>query len=66
MTRTDLPATGWMKSSYSEGGNAQCVETLALPAEIAVRDSKDPSKGAHVFPRGAWSTFVQSVKHDQL
>ncbi|MFE2045749.1 DUF397 domain-containing protein [Streptomyces sp. NPDC059477] len=37
------PADGLQKSSYGEGGNAQCVEALPLTAKsTAVRDSKAP------------------------
>ncbi|MEU7278706.1 DUF397 domain-containing protein [Streptomyces sp. NPDC045431] len=67
MIRKDLPATGWTKSSYSEGGNAQCVETLPVGAtELAVRDSKAPEKGAFVFPVSSWTTFVSAVKSYEL
>ncbi|MEU0214386.1 DUF397 domain-containing protein [Streptomyces sp. NPDC006265] len=66
MIRRDLPATGWTKSSYSEGGNAQCVETLHVGTELAVRDSKAPEKGAFVFPASSWMSFVAAVKDNAL
>ncbi|MEV7283612.1 DUF397 domain-containing protein [Streptomyces sp. NPDC093252] len=63
MTHTDLPAHGWKKSSYSEGGNAQCVETLPLTAHsTAVRDSKAPTHGAFTFSSTTWAAFVDGVK----
>ncbi|MET8830982.1 DUF397 domain-containing protein [Streptomyces sp. NPDC004610] len=67
MIRTDLPPHGWTKSSYSEGGNAQCVETLPLADHsTAVRDSKAPILGAFVFPSASWAAFVDGVKRDLI
>jgi hypothetical protein len=67
MMRTDLPANRWRKSSYSEGGSAQCVVTQDTDDRlIAVGDSKDLARGAFVFPAAAWSAFVQSVKQDTV
>ncbi|MEU9334538.1 DUF397 domain-containing protein [Streptomyces sp. NPDC048290] len=63
MFRTDLPADGWKKSSHSDGGNAQCVETLPLTGPAtAVRDSKAPAHGAFVFPVATWAAFLDGVK----
>jgi len=63
MIRRNLPTDGWRKSSYSDGGNAQCVEYLPLiTGEVAIRDSKAPSHGAFVFPVPTWLTFVNAVK----
>lgn len=63
MMRTDLPADRWKKSSYSEGGNAQCVETQETnDGLIAVGDSKDRRQGAFTFEPAAWQAFVESVK----
>ncbi|MDH6138024.1 hypothetical protein P3T35_000001, partial [Kitasatospora sp. GP30] len=47
---TDLTATAWVKSSYSDhGGN--CVEVApGLPGVTPVRDSKDPEGPALYFP----------------
>jgi hypothetical protein len=63
MMRTNLPADRWTKSSYSEGGSAQCVETQGTDDNlIAVGDSKDRTRGAFVFPEAAWGSFVDSIK----
>ncbi|MHC5902494.1 DUF397 domain-containing protein [Streptomyces sp. S6] len=67
MIRRNLPTDGWRKSSYSDGGNAQCVEYLPLDTgEVAVRDSKAPSNGAFVFPTLSWVSFIDAVKHNEL
>ncbi|MCM3817854.1 DUF397 domain-containing protein [Streptomyces albidoflavus] len=45
-TNRDLPSVTWVKSSYSNGEGAECVEWApehaALTGEILVRDSKTP------------------------
>jgi hypothetical protein len=51
----------WRKSSYSGGGN-NCVEVAAGPAEVAVRDSKNPSGGELVFGPDAWTAFTAAIK----
>lgn len=59
---TDAAALAWRKSSYSTGGN-QCVEVTTLPeGHVAVRDSKNPHAGGHVFSRAAWESFTYAVK----
>jgi len=51
----------WVKSSYS-GVNSNCVEVAALiGGGRGVRDSKDPSGPALLFPADAWTAFVTSV-----
>jgi hypothetical protein len=51
----------WFKSSFSAAGN--CVEVAHLPSgEVAVRDSKDRAKAAHVYPRSAWAAFLADAK----
>ena len=67
MIYKNLPTDGWRKSSYSDGADADCVEYLALPAgEVAVRDSKAPSRGAFVFPTSSWLAFVNAVKSEHV
>ncbi|WP_406204283.1 DUF397 domain-containing protein [Kitasatospora sp. NBC_01560] len=56
---TDVP---WRKSSYSGGGGA-CVEVApGFGSVIPVRDSKDPSGPALLFPTDAWQSFVTAVR----
>ncbi|UGY94404.1 DUF397 domain-containing protein [Streptomyces gobiensis] len=55
--------SAWRKSSYSGASNGNCLEvTDAYPAIIPVRDSKDPSGPALVFPVDGWASFVAAVK----
>ncbi|WP_431780812.1 DUF397 domain-containing protein [Streptomyces chumphonensis] len=56
--------TGWRKSTHS-GAQGDCVEvTEAVPGAVPVRDSKNPSGPALVFPAAGWSAFVELVKRD--
>ncbi|WP_327105820.1 DUF397 domain-containing protein [Nonomuraea glycinis] len=70
MTRVDLSAARWTKSSRSNGQN-NCVEVAVIPAEpghlkgdrvFAVRDSKNPSGPALAFSPDEWKAFVEGVK----
>lgn len=56
--------TGWRKSSYSGPSNGDCVEVADGYPVVPVRDSKDPSGPALVFPATAWSAFVHGLKDD--
>ncbi|MFJ6746733.1 MULTISPECIES: DUF397 domain-containing protein [unclassified Streptomyces] len=66
----DLARYEWVKSSYSDGDGGQCVEfsrSLTRPhGLVPVRDSKDPSGPALVFPAGGWASFVSAVKGGQF
>ncbi|MER7043408.1 DUF397 domain-containing protein [Streptomyces jumonjinensis] len=56
--------TGWRKSSYSNGEGAVCVEVVdGIPGVLPVRDSKNPHGPALAFGTGAWTAFVNEVKH---
>jgi hypothetical protein len=51
----------WFKSSAS-GANG-CVEVANLPdGGIALRDSKDRAKPAHVYTRDEWDAFLAGAK----
>jgi hypothetical protein len=59
----DLSTARWRKSSHSDGNGGDCIEVAdGLPGVLPVRDSKDPSGPALVFPTAAWSAFVAGVK----
>lgn len=58
--------TGWFKSSYSGGGQGECLEVADGYANIPVRDSKTPSGPALVFSAAGWSSFVSAVKNDSI
>jgi hypothetical protein len=52
----------WVKSSYSTGTSANCVEIAALPTGgRAVRDSKDAEGAVLVLTAAQWSTLAKSL-----
>jgi hypothetical protein len=60
--RPDLSGVTWRKSSYSDGGDNNCVEVAdGFPGVVPVRDSKTLG-AALVVSAGAWAAFVESVK----
>ncbi|MFM9589989.1 DUF397 domain-containing protein [Streptomyces scabiei] len=61
----DLSAVDWRKSSYSDGGQTNCLEvTDGVPGIVPVRDSKVPDRRPLLFSAGAWSAFVEGVAAD--
>jgi hypothetical protein len=58
----DLSAARWIRSrACSTDG---CVEVAHLAdGSVAIRDSKDVRKAAHVFDREEWSAFVTGIKN---
>ncbi|WP_327297106.1 MULTISPECIES: DUF397 domain-containing protein [unclassified Streptomyces] len=62
-------ATGmcrWRKSSYSGGGNGDCLEVADGYADIPVRDSKNPHGPALAFTAEGWTAFVSAVKTGRI
>ncbi|CDR06356.1 regulatory protein [Streptomyces iranensis] len=61
----DLSRAVWVKSSYSNGNEGQCVEfapsIAATAGVVPVRDSKHPAGPALVFPVEAWTSFTSAV-----
>jgi hypothetical protein len=58
----DLSDMRWKKSSRSGAGN-NCVEVADLPADgHAVRDSKNPTGPALMFPAAVWAAFTAGVR----
>ncbi|MFJ9853401.1 DUF397 domain-containing protein [Streptomyces sp. NPDC101150] len=57
---------GWYKSSYSGGGQGECLEAARGHAGVPVRDSKHPTGPALVFSARSWSSFVSAVKRGDL
>ncbi|HEX4830112.1 MAG TPA: DUF397 domain-containing protein [Trebonia sp.] len=61
----DLTNLLWFKSSASAVGN--CVEVAHLPGGgVAVRDTKDRAKAAHVYTRGEWEAFLVGAKNGEF
>jgi uncharacterized protein DUF397 len=55
----------WFKSSFS-GANG-CVEVAHLPqGGVAVRDTKDRSKAAHVYTKPEWEAFLLGAKNGEF
>jgi hypothetical protein len=61
-----LPGVAWRRSSHSTAAN-NCVEAGVLPSgRVAVRDSKNVTGPALVFPPEAWGSFVQALARGEL
>jgi len=53
----------WRKSTYSEGGDVNCVEVAdGVPGVVPVRDTKVPDGPVLAFPSAAWGSFVASLR----
>ncbi|MEV7023449.1 DUF397 domain-containing protein [Kitasatospora sp. NPDC093558] len=60
------PGTVWRKSTFS-GDQGNCIEVAdGFAGIVPVRDSKDPSGPALLFPASAWSAFVTAIKSNEL
>ncbi len=55
----------WRKSSYSNGGAANCVEAAHVPGAVLVRDTKDNGAGPvlRVTP-ASWRRFTSATRAD--
>jgi hypothetical protein len=51
----------WRKSSHS-GNQGSCVETAALAASVAVRDSKFPDRAFLEFRRSEWRDLLTGIR----
>jgi hypothetical protein len=59
--------SGWRKSSHSSPDADSCLEVLDHhPTGIPVRDSKNPTGPALVFPADGWSSFVRAIGSGEL
>ncbi|MEV4481686.1 DUF397 domain-containing protein [Micromonospora coxensis] len=59
----ELTGAQWRKSTRSGDNGGACVEVADnLPGLVAVRDSKNPTGPALIFPPTAWASFVRSTK----
>jgi hypothetical protein len=52
----------WRKSSYSNGGEATCVEVGTASASIAVRDTTDRDGGTLTFTASSWQAFLGTLR----
>jgi Domain of unknown function (DUF397) len=61
----DLSQDHWIRSRACSSDG--CVEVAHLAGgNVAVRDSKDVGKPAHVFDREEWSAFIAGVKNGEF
>ena len=66
MTNCALAGAHWIKASASSSGNG-CVEVAHLPGgRVALRDSKDITRPAHIYSARAWDRLLSSAKLGQL
>jgi Domain of unknown function (DUF397) len=57
----DTARASWLTSRACS--NSACVQVAHLPGGlVAIRDSKDTAKPAHVFDSEEWAAFVSGVK----
>lgn len=47
-------------------GDNFCVEVAIAGDSVALRDSKDPSAGHHIFSHGEWDAFIDGVKKGEF
>ncbi|WP_299537858.1 DUF397 domain-containing protein [uncultured Streptomyces sp.] len=63
MTPTALLATSWRKSTYSDGGDNNCLEVAdGHPGIVPVRDSKTPTGPVLILGTPAWTAFIDTVR----
>jgi hypothetical protein len=60
----DDPGDSWYKSSRSSSGG--CLEVCRRPAEVLVRDSKDPGGAVLTFDAAVFDEFVRAVKRGEF
>ena len=58
--------TGWYKSSYSGGGQGDCLEVARGHADVPVRDSKAIGGPTLVFSAAGWTAFVGAVRDGRV
>lgn len=52
------PNSMWIRSSYSTDEGPDCVEVATAPAQILVRDSKNPDGPRLALAPTTWATFL--------
>lgn len=61
-----LPMAHWRKSQASNPSGS-CVEIAELPeGKVAVRNSRDKSGPALIYPRAELAAFLRSVKRGEF
>jgi hypothetical protein len=52
----------WVTSSYTSGGEGNCVEVAILPDRVAVRDTKNRKAGYFLLSPAAWSGLLDTLR----
>jgi len=61
----DISHASWIMSRACN--NSACVQVAHLPGGmVALRDSKDSRKPAHIFDSDEWAAFVAGVKSGEF
>ncbi|MEO3756588.1 DUF397 domain-containing protein [Streptomyces sp. B6B3] len=64
ISRAQLNAAAWRRSSHSDSGGGQCLEVATgFPGVVPVRDSKRPDGPVLLIPAAAWGAFVAGLPH---
>ncbi|KAA2251207.1 DUF397 domain-containing protein [Solihabitans fulvus] len=58
--------TRWRKSTYSGGGNNNCVELDRRTNQTSIRDSKSPQIAALTFHSPTLDSFINAIKAGRL
>lgn len=62
---SDISGAVWITSKACN--NSACVQVAHLPGGlVALRDSKDTAKPAHVFDGGEWAAFLEGVRNGEF
>lgn len=59
MSNTELD---WFKSSYSSGGDGDCVEVALTPTTVHLRDSKNQQGPRLTLSPTPWTDFLTHVR----
>jgi hypothetical protein len=65
VTIPDLASPRWRRSTHSDSSGGNCVEVAALPAVVAVRDSKDPDGPRLLLRRSAFASLTLKIRAGQ-
>jgi hypothetical protein len=52
----------WRKSSFSQGGDSDCVEVAFVMTGVAVRDSKNATGPVLDVPEKSWHRLVELTR----
>ncbi|UGQ09421.1 DUF397 domain-containing protein [Yinghuangia sp. ASG 101] len=64
---TSTPQSGdWFKSSYSNNSGGECIEGARLgTVAMAIRDSKDTSRGNLTIGTTSWNALTTALKRER-